>query len=56
MPNAFELELLTGETDYTEGAALMIDLGVKIVAVKLGEKGCYVTDGEDMLSVEPFQS
>ncbi|HUK85936.1 MAG TPA: carbohydrate kinase family protein [Candidatus Acidoferrum sp.] len=55
MPNAVELELLTGETDYTEGADLMINAGVKIVAVKLGDKGCYVTNGEDRLSVEPFK-
>ncbi len=55
MPNAFELELLTGETDYRKGADLMIGLGVKIVAVKLGDKGCYVTDGEEQLKVEPFK-
>ncbi len=55
MPNAFELELLTGETDYRKGADLMIGLGVKIVAVKLGDKGCYVTDGQEQLKVEPFE-
>ena len=55
MPNAFELELLTGETDYRKGADLMIGLGVKIVAVKLGEKGCFLTDGEEQLKVEPFK-
>ncbi len=55
MPNAFELELLTGETDYRKGADLMIGLGVKIVAVKLGDKGCYVTDAEEQLKVEPFK-
>ena len=55
MPNAVELELLTGETDYRKGADLMIDAGVKIVAVKLGEKGSYVTDGQDQLTIEPFK-
>ena len=55
MPNAGELELLTGESDYRKGADLMIDLGVKIVAVKLGEEGCYVTDGQEHLRVEPFK-
>ena len=55
MPNACELELLTGETDYCKGADLMIGLGVKIVAVKLGDKGCYVTDGQEQLKVEPFK-
>ncbi len=55
MPNVLELELLTGETDYRKGADLMIDAGVKIVAVKLGEKGSYVTDGQDQLTIEPFK-
>ncbi len=55
MPNAFELEQLTGEEDYRKGADYMINMGVKIVAVKLGSKGCYVTDGEEKLSVAPFK-
>jgi len=55
MPNAFELELLTGETDYRKGADLMIELGVKIVAVKLGEKGCFVVNDQEQLKVEPFK-
>jgi ribokinase len=55
MPNAVELELLTGETDYCKGADFMIEVGVKIVAVKLGSKGCYVTDGQERLRIEPFK-
>jgi len=55
MPNAIELEQLTGEEDYRKGADFMIAMGVKIVAVKLGNKGCYVTDGNEHLSVEPFK-
>jgi ribokinase len=55
MPNAFELEQLTGEEDYRKGADYMISMGVKVVAVKLGSKGCYVTDGEEKLSVAPFK-
>ncbi|HUJ84800.1 MAG TPA: carbohydrate kinase family protein [Candidatus Acidoferrales bacterium] len=55
MPNARELELLTGELDIRRASDLMLDAGVKIVAVKLGEKGCYVTDGEERLRIEPFR-
>jgi ribokinase len=33
----------------------MISTGVKIVVVKLGSKGCYVTDGAEKLSVAPFK-
>jgi ribokinase len=55
MPNALELEQLTGEPDYQKGADFMVELGVKIVAVKLGSKGCYVTDGQERQRVEAFQ-
>ena len=44
LPNETELELLTGE-GYRDGAQKLIDEGVKIVGVKLGKRGCYVTDG-----------
>lgn len=47
MPNALELELLTGKADYRKGANFMLEKGVKIVAVKLGSGGCYVTDGRE---------
>jgi ribokinase len=43
MPNAVELELLTGEADYCKGAD------------KLGSQGCYVTDGQERLRIEPFK-
>jgi ribokinase len=55
MPNAIELEQLTGEEDYRKGADYLISMGVKVVAVKLGSKGCYVTDGQEKLKVEPFK-
>jgi ribokinase len=47
MPNAGELELITGKTDYCQGADYLIGRGVKIVTVKLGGDGCYVTDGRE---------
>jgi len=55
MPNAGELALLTGKTDYKTGARLLIEKGVKVLAVKLGEKGCYVTDEREEHFVEPFK-
>ncbi|XHH07920.1 MAG: carbohydrate kinase family protein [Candidatus Bathyarchaeia archaeon] len=54
MPNSLELEQLTGESDYRKGAQVILDMGVKIVVVKLGVKGCYVTDGQEQLTVDPF--
>jgi ribokinase len=52
MPNAVELELLTGKTDYCRGADFLIGKSVKIVAVKLGGHGCYVTDGRERHLIE----
>ncbi|TRO43665.1 carbohydrate kinase family protein, partial [Candidatus Bathyarchaeota archaeon] len=54
MPNAKELNLITGEADYCSGADFLIGKGVKIVAVKLGGEGCYVTDGHERLRIEAF--
>ena len=55
MPNASELELITGETDYCKGADFLVGCGVKIVAVKLGAKGCYVTDGHERHLIGAFK-
>jgi len=55
MPNAGELELLTGKSDYCRGAEFLLEKGVRIVAVKLGSKGCYVTDGRESRIVESFR-
>jgi ribokinase len=49
-----ELEQLTGEPDYRKGAEYILEMGVKIVAVKLGAKGCYLTNGEEQLMVDAF--
>jgi ribokinase len=54
MPNALELELLTGKLDYCKAADFMVGKGVKIVAVKLGANGCYVTDGRERHLIEPL--
>jgi ribokinase len=55
MPNLNELELLTKTADYRKGAGVLLKKGVKIVAVKLGSKGCYVTDENESHNIEPFK-
>jgi ribokinase len=55
MPNAVELELLTGKTDYCKGAESLLAQGIRIVAVKLGAQGCYVTDGRKSHSIESYK-
>jgi ribokinase len=55
MPNANELQLITGKEDYCNGADFLISRGAKVVAVKLGSEGCYITDGRERLRVEAFE-
>ncbi|KPV63870.1 MAG: putative sugar kinase [Candidatus Bathyarchaeota archaeon BA2] len=54
LPNEIEIRLLTGK-DYEGGSKILIKEGVNVVAVKLGERGCYVTDGKERYFVEPFE-
>ncbi|MEM3737429.1 MAG: carbohydrate kinase family protein [Candidatus Bathyarchaeia archaeon] len=51
-PNENELKLLTG-AGYVEGSRILLNEGADIVAVKLAERGCYVTDGKEAYLVEP---
>jgi ribokinase len=53
-PNKRELRLLTGK-GYREGAEDLLKMGTRIIAVKLGSRGCYVTDGEESHLIEPFK-
>jgi ribokinase len=55
MPNLNELELLTKTADYRKGADVLLKKGVEIVAVKLGGKGCYVTDGRENHLIDAFK-
>jgi ribokinase len=53
-PNKREVKLLTGKR-CEEGAQILIDVGVSIVAVKLGNEGCYVTNGRENHLIEAYQ-
>ncbi len=54
-PNENEVRMLTGK-GLREGSEILIKKGAGIVAVKLGEKGCYVTDGKESHMVEPYRT
>ncbi len=55
LPNKREIEMLMG-VEFLEASKIAIDMGVEVVVVKLGEKGCYVTNGRDEYFVKPFLS
>jgi ribokinase len=54
LPSEGELKMLTGK-NWKEGARMLLKEGAGIVAVKLGARGCYVTDGKEAHLIEPFK-
>jgi ribokinase len=54
LPSEGELKMLTGK-NWKEGAKMLLKEGAGIVAVKLGERGCYVSDGKETHFIEPFK-
>jgi len=52
--NEAEIEELTGKT-YAEGARMLIGKGAGIVAVTLGARGCFVSDGKDAYKVPAYK-
>lgn len=55
LPSENEVKLLTGRK-YDEGAKILMKKGVDIIAVKLGRRGCYVTDGREDYLVGPYET
>ncbi len=53
-PNESEIRLLTGR-DFEGGSKVFISEGVSLVAVKLGARGCYVTNGRESHLVAPYK-
>lgn len=54
LPSKDEIEEITGK-DFKKAAKTMIELGVEIVAVKLGKEGCYITNGREEYFIEAFK-
>jgi len=54
LPSEGELKTLTRK-GFREGAKTLLKEGAGIVAVKLGEQGCYVTDGKEAHLIEPYK-
>jgi ribokinase len=54
MPNETELRLITGK-GYEEGARSLLAEGPRIVAVKLGAQGCFLTNGHESHLLKPYR-
>jgi ribokinase len=53
-PNERELKILTGK-DFENGSKILLKNGARFVAVKLGKKGCYVTDGREKFLIDAYK-
>lgn len=53
--NEEEMKILTG-MNYMEGSKSLLDKGANIVAVKMGDRGCFVTNGAREFHVPAFKS
>ncbi len=54
LPNRTELKILTGK-DYVSGSEKLIDEGAKLVGVKLGNRGCFITNGNESHVIDSFK-
>lgn len=55
LPNVRDLELIAGNKTLEENLSLLLQLGPKIIGVKMGDKGCYVASKEQSCSVPAFK-
>jgi ribokinase len=53
--NEVEVKLLADCDSYEGASEKLIKNGCKIVVVTLGEKGCYITDGQQKIHVDAFK-
>lgn len=51
-----EWEFVTGDVELTNGIKKILDLGVKLLVVTLGEQGCYYTNGTIEGSIEGYKA
>jgi len=54
LPALHEARAITGLEEPEENARFFLDRGARIVAVKMGDRGCLVTDGDTWLTVPAY--
>ena len=55
LPSMEDMKILYNFEDPIEAAEKILDMGVKIVVVKLGGEGCYVSTKEESFHVPGFE-
>ena len=56
LPNAYEAELLSGCSQPREASRSLLDRGVKVVAMKLGEAGCIACTHDEEIEIPGFKT
>lgn len=54
LPSIAEAAMLTGKKDPADIAAALLDAGVGVVALKMGEEGSYIKNRDAELRIPPF--
>jgi len=54
LPSVAEAEKITGRSSPAEIARFFLDRGVRVVALKRGERGAFVTDGRETIELPAF--
>lgn len=55
IPSIEEAKMLTGREDPEDIAQVFLDNGVRVVGLKMGERGCYVRTSEVKLAIPRYQ-
>ncbi len=55
LPSIEEAKKITGEEEPEKICDFFLNKGVKIVGLKMGEKGAYITSGKESFSIAPFK-
>lgn len=55
VPSIEEARMVTGKQTPEDVAQVLIDRGVKTVALKMGEEGCYIQSGYERLRIPRFE-
>lgn len=55
IPSIEEAKMLTGKEDPEDIAQVFLDHGVKVVGLKMGERGCYIRTADVKLAIPRYQ-
>lgn len=55
IPSIEEAKMLTGREDPKDIAQVFLDHGVKVVGLKMGERGCYIRTADVRLAIPRYQ-